>query len=359
MLRTRHTSSADWRDLPHDIPSGILLWWAEMSDAAVQDAAAALRRRYPGVPIQGCSTAGIVEAGRLHSQGILAAFWFLPEKARALRIRARGLASEWTLARDLADTLGPAPTGPIIIMAEGLHLDGERLTRALSEALPHATITGGMAADGERFQRTALLHDTEILTDGLVAMALPPQLEAVSATGCGWHPMGPPRTVTAAEGRLILELDDEPALTLYARYLGPNAADLPASGHHFPLLVSAPGEAPVLRSLIAVDHQRHGLLFTTAIPEGSTVQLMHASMVDVLNAARTAAAQIPQGSAAALMVSCVARRHVLGPLAEDEPAEVAATLGIPMAGWYSYGEIAAAPCSFRNQTICLTALRPR
>ncbi|BDV01866.1 hypothetical protein TDMWS_19510 [Thermodesulfomicrobium sp. WS] len=359
MFRTCHTHSADWYDLPQKPPSAILLWWAEVPDAMVQDAAAALRRRYPTVPILGCSTAGMIEGSRLHSHGILAVFWFLPEKTRAVHVRARGLASEWTLARKLADALGPAPTGPIIIMAEGLHLDGERLTRALCETLPHATIVGGMAADGERFQRTVLLQDTEILTDGLVAMALPPQIAAVFATGCGWQPMGPPRTVTKAEGRLVLQLDDEPALSLYARYLGPHAADLPASGHHFPLLVSAPGGAPALRSLIAVDAERHGLFFTTAIPEGSTVRLMHASMRDVLDAARTAARQIPQGCTAALMVSCVARRHVLGPLAEDEPAEVAATLGVPMAGWYSYGEIAAAPCSFRNQTICLTALRPR
>lgn len=359
MLHTRHTCSAVWHDLPHESPSGILLWWADTSEAVVHDAAAALRRRYPGVPILGCSTAGIIEGSRIHSQGMLAAFWFLPEKSRAVSIRGRGLASEWTLARRLADALGPAPTGVVIVMAEGLQLDGEQLTRALAAALPNTPIAGGMAADGERFQRTVLLHDTEMFSDGLVAMALPPQIETVSSTGCGWQPIGPKRTVTEAEGRRILQLDGEPAFSLYCRYLGPHAAGLPASGHHFPLLVSTQGSPPVLRSLIAADAQSSGLLFTTAIPQGSTVQLMHASIPDVLDAARTAAAQIPQGSMAALMVSCVARRHVLGPLAEDEPAEVASTLGTPVVGWYSYGEIAAAPCSFHNQTICLTALRLR
>lgn len=355
-LATRWTADGAWEDLPEPAPSAILLLWADTADATVLAAAAGLGRRYPATPLVGASTAGLVDNGRLRGHGILAVLWYLKGAVRTVRARARGLASEWSLARQLARAVGQ-DAGPILVLAEGLRLDGARLAQALTEALPEAVIFGGMAGDGERFRRTLLVWDDELQEDGVVAMVLPPAVEAVWASGCGWQPMGPVRTVTAAEGNLVLELDGEPALALYARYLGPHAADLPASGHHFPLLVTAPGTTPALRSLMAVDEARQGLHFTTAIPTGSVVRLMHASIPDVLAEAAATAARLAGQWEAALMVSCVARRHVLGPLAEDEAATVAETLALPTVGWYSYGEIVPGPCAFRNQTIGLMVLR--
>ncbi len=356
-LETCWTIDTPWTNLPECPPAALVLLWANLSQRTVTTAAATLLRRFPGTALIGCSTAGLVHEGRLASSGLLAIFWYTRHPIQAIRARARGLANEWSLARQLAAAIGGQPTGPVLLLCEGLHLDGERLAEALSSSLPGCPMVGGMAGDGERFHRTSLLWGEDIQEDGLVALVFPPSVESTWASGCGWHPIGPPRTVTAAQGPLVLEIDKEPALELYSRYLGPHAADLPASGHHFPLLVTPPGSKPRLRSLIAVAPQRQGLRFTTAIPEGSTVRLMHASLPDVLAEAQATAARLPSGWEAALMVSCVARRHVLGPLADDEAATVTQTLGIPTIGWYSYGEITPCPCTFHNQTLCLTLFR--
>jgi hypothetical protein len=60
-------------------------------------------------------------------------------------------------------------------------------------------------------------------------------------------------------------------------------------------------------------------------------------------------------------VSCVGRRHVLGEQTEEELETVAATLpaGSALAGFYSFGEIAAGPdtaCDMHNMTLTLAAL---
>ena len=46
---------------------------------------------------------------------------------------------------------------------------------------------------------------------------------------------GPDRRVTRAKGNVVYELDGQPALALYKRYLGSFAAGLPGSALLFPL----------------------------------------------------------------------------------------------------------------------------
>jgi len=62
----------------------------------------------------------------------------------------------------------------------------------------------------------------------------------------GWDAFGPERLVTRSAGNILYELDDQPALALYKKYLGEYARDLPASG----LLISCVGRKLVLKQRI-------------------------------------------------------------------------------------------------------------
>jgi hypothetical protein len=109
----------------------------------------------------------------------------------------------------------------------------------------------------------------------------------------GWDPFGPERRITRSAGNVLHELDDEPALDLYKRYLGDHAASLPASGLLFPLAIRGEGaEAqPVVRTLLAVDEAARTMTFAGDIPVGYRARLMRANFERLVDGATGAARQ--------------------------------------------------------------------
>ncbi len=75
-------------------------------------------------------------------------------------------------------------------------------------------------------------------------------------SGCfaGWEEFGAERVVTRSVGNVVYEIDGEPALELYKKYLADQAKDLPASGLRFPLSIQATKtDKALIRTLLAVD----------------------------------------------------------------------------------------------------------
>jgi hypothetical protein len=185
----------------------------------------------------------------------------------------------------------------------------------------------------------------------------------------GWGPFGPLRRVTRASEHVLLELDGRPALSLYQSYLREDARNLPASGLLFPLGLIAEDrpEIEVIRALLGVDRTSCALILAGDVPQGGLVRLMHATLDGLVTGAGAAAQQsrrpfegaLPELS---LLFTCVGRRLLLGRNSEQELDAVRDTLGtgVPMAGFYSNGEIGpfahGARCELHNQTMTITTM---
>lgn len=184
----------------------------------------------------------------------------------------------------------------------------------------------------------------------------------------GWDPFGPERLITRARGNVMYELDGQPALALYKRYLGDDADRLPATGLLFPLSLRTPaGGEPIVRTILSVDEVEQSLTFAGDVPIGTYARLMKANfdrLVDgAIGAARTSYAAI--GSITpelGILISCVGRKLILKQRTEEEVEAVRDVLGDRpvLAGFYSYGEISPftpnARCELHNQTMTITTL---
>jgi hypothetical protein len=165
----------------------------------------------------------------------------------------------------------------------------------------------------------------------------------------------------------VFEIDHQPALTLYTRYLGDMAKDLPSSGLRFPLSIRpSMQDEPVIRTLLAIDAAENSLTFAGDVPQGSICRLMKTDIDSLIDGSGMAAQAANSGAGGqpslCLVVSCVGRRMVLGQLTEEELDIVRERLGpaAAIAGFYSYGELAPfrdiARCQLHNQTMTLTTL---
>jgi hypothetical protein len=258
--------------------------------------------------------------------------------------------------------------GAVLVLSDGLVVNGSELVAGLLTGTGgHVPISGGLAGDGTRFDHTWVLVDGQPRSGHVTAVGLAgPDLRVGHGCDAGWEPFGPPRRITRSAGNVLYELDGEPALALYKKYLGDRAAGLPATALLFPLTIRVPGadDRELVRTILAVDEQTQSMTFAGDVPEGSAAQLMRGTVDGLVDAASRAARSALAGRAdpvLALAVSCVGRRLMLGNRVEDE---LEATLdclpaGSELVGFYSYGElspVAAGSCDLHNQTMTVTTV---
>ncbi|MFA6197443.1 MAG: FIST N-terminal domain-containing protein [Sulfurimonas sp.] len=256
----------------------------------------------------------------------------------------------------------------VFVLSDGLKINGSELVKGINHSLEGIEVTGGLAGDGARFQETFVLCDDEAKESRIAVVGFYGE-NLVISSGCfgGWSEFGTHRTITKSEGNVLYEIDNEPALDLYKRYLGDYAADLPSSGLRFPLSIKKnEGDPEVIRTLLAINEEAKTITFAGDVPEGYSARLMKPDTDRLIDGAGHAANEITIANdkpALGLVVSCVGRKIVLGQLVDEELQEIGDVLGknINLIGFYSYGEIAPfevnkLQCELHNQTMTLTAI---
>lgn len=328
-----------------------------------------LSRAFPRARRVGCTTAGEISSrGVADGKLVVTALSLSGPDFSVASTGIDGAGDSRAAGARLAAGLGPSSS--VVVLGQGVDINGSALIEGLSERLgPGVSISGGLAADGGAFRATRVLADGECSGRTLAAIGFGPAGPKVkSGSAGGWKPFGVARRATKAVGNVLLELDGEPALEVYRRYLGDFARELPASGLFFPLalLDDRRAEIGVTRTLLAVDEAAGSITFAGDVAEGGYVRLMHAgndALVDGAEAAARGARSpaAPAGDALALLFSCVGRRLVLGEAVDEEVEAVGEVLGPgwTLAGFYTNGEIGPGRegvCRLHNQTMTVTCV---
>ena len=328
--------------------------------------------QWPTAARIGCSTAGQIHGTEVFDEGAIAtAIAFEHTRVQVATSHVTAADSAAAGAR-LAAALAAPDLVHVLIISEGLDINGEALVRGLGETLKApVSVSGGLSADGEHFRETLVVVDAEARTNTVAAVGLyGSRLKVGCGSLGGWDPFGPERRITRSEGNVLYELDGQSALALYKRYLGDHAADLPASGLLFPLsLRTRQVSAPVVRTILSVNEADQSLTFAGDVPVGGYVRLMKANfdrLIDgAVGAGRVSADALGTPVDLALLISCVGRRMVLRQRVEEEVEGVRDIVGAGAAitGFYSYGEISPftpnARCELHNQTMTVTTLSER
>lgn len=362
----RWSSASGWGDFGQGMENAhVVLLFADTPYFRTPACYESLRQRFPSACIVGCSSSGSVLGTHLSDDDVAATAVRLDRSRVRLAVRsATEGASVSALAADLVEQLRADDLRHVIVLADGQHINGSELASGFSaHGIP---VTGGLAADGARFGTTWVMADGPARPDAVAALGIYGDASVHGGCHAGWLEFGAERRVTRATGNVVHEIDGQPALALYRKYLGGLASELPGSGLRFPLSVRAPdSDTPVIRTLLGIDEPSQSLRFAGDVPQGHRCKLMYARFEDLVDSATRAARAAtapPATTALALVVSCVGRRLVLGQLAEEELDAVQAALGpsATLAGFYSYGELAAtdegAPCQLHNQTMTLTVI---
>jgi hypothetical protein len=336
------------------------------------DFAAQLAAAFPDARRIAASTAGeISNQGVSEDSAVITAIRFERTPFKLAATDIAGMEDSLGAGQRLAEQLKAPDLKAVMLLSQGVAVNGSELIAGVVGVLgKQIPLTGGLAGDNGAFSQTWTLLDNTVSDKMMLAIGLyGDDLTFAHGSFGGWQSFGPARQATKAIGNVLYELDGEPALEIYRRYLGEYASGLPASGLLFPFAILADDrqETGLLRTLLGIDETEGSLTMAGDIPAGGYLKLMHASteaLIDGAEAAAEAAHKMTHasGQGLALLISCIGRKLVMGDRVDEEVEAVAAVFGqnCALTGFYSYGEISpfieSTECKLHNQTMTITYL---
>jgi len=347
----------------------LVLYFSDLPPEIFPRSLESLRSAFPKAVLAGCSTAGQIHQEHFVEGGASAVvIRFDHCELRLNHVDFDGYGSFEEAGEALVAPLDCPELAAVLILSEGLTVNGSALMEGVNRVLRgRVPVTGGLAADGARFERTWVLNGVEPASGRVCAVGiLGERLQVRHGSFGGWDVLGPERLVTRSEGNRLYELDGQPALALYKKYLGEKAWELPASGLLFPLALRRQEDdlEPKVRTILSVDEEVQSMTFAGDIPQGSYVQLMYANFDRLVEGAGKALDSFHKEEAGVhpvvcLAVSCVGRRLILGQRIEEEIEALKERLPeqARLLGFYSYGELsplASGYCDLHNQTMTVT-----
>lgn len=335
---------------------------------SVPDRFEELKQRYPNAHIVGGSTAGNVLGISISDNDIVATAVFLERSTvNIASAPIEDLSKLQETASQLVSKLHSPDLKHILVFSDGIYVNGSDLARGLN-VYKDIPVTGGLLGDNGHFKETYTLADGPAKSKCVVLVGFYGK-HLLSGHGCfaGWGEFGVDRIITKSKGNVVYEIDGQPALSLYKKYLGDYADQLPASGLRFPLSIRTDKEeVTLIRTLLAINEKDQSLTFAGDVPEGSITLLMKGNVDDLIDGAGKAAEQAKNSNGntgLAVIISCVGRKLLMDQMTDLELEIVQHKLGKNtwMTGFYSYGELAPYnkefwQCRLHNQTMTLMSI---
>ena len=337
------------------------------------EVAAGARTVAPGAQIVGCTTSGELTAdGSMDGSLVIAAIEghgvsVTTGSAVAIDGDVRTAAATATRCIEWAERRAHSA---VLLLGDGLHGHQLDIVRGAYQQLgAEHRLFGACASNSDVMGESRLLHNGAELTDCVVAAVISSDAPIGIGVGHGWSPVGNSMMVTDSELNLVRTLDGEPALDYYLNELSaPQSVwDDPSSFTPWaitrPLGLSRRGR-PEVRCVANADYSARTISCFADVPRGSVATLMSGDANSVLDAIGVASAEAIRGLGGAdpiglLAFDCLARKAVLGGRLIEEASRLRAMAGsIPMAGFYSAGEIARTEGAngFHNQTFVVMAM---
>ena len=352
-----------------DSSQTLLILFSTFESSKIEEELSAIKASFPSSTLIGASSAGDIYDDEVIEEGIsLAVVRFEKSRFKVVTHAVEHFEDSFESAQKMAKELYAPDLQAVFVLSDGLHVNGSQLAEGFSSVLPTSIpVTGGLAGDGARFEKTWIIARGMAVQKHVAAVGFYGEaLRYGHGSKGGWDKLGLDRIITKSRGNILYELDNQPALDIYKKYLGEKASELPASGLLFPLEITDDRGERKVRTILGVDEEAKSIIFAGDMPEGCKATLMKANFEHIIDGAAKAAESVNlQGyhdeEILNIAISCVGRKLILKSKTEEELEALKESLPpkVKQIGFYSYGEISpvtSGKCDLHNQTMTITLI---
>lgn len=326
------------------------------------------------IDVFGASSAGEILNDEIYDTTIVGILFDLDKKHYCIELLQQEDNTTYQTAFQLGATAKNSFENPAMLVASGgVTVNGNEIVAGLTDAVQkNIPIYGGLAGDDLNLDQTYAFSQDGITKFGLVGLIFDNDVVEVKGLAtCGWEAVGTVNTITKAQGNVVYTINNEPALDVFIRYFGYfdslNIEGKPVStiSAQYPLQILRKDGHSVLRSPLIGSEEDKTLMLAGGVEEGDKFRFSIAPGFEVIDKTIEEFSHLKQQSQEAdalVLFSCKGRHAALGPLIEDEIKGIYDYWKVPMAGFFSYGEIGVMDngvCDFHNETCSLVVLKEK
>ena len=313
------------------------------------------------IDVFGASTAGEIFNDEVHADSIVAMLLDIGRDVYSLEMFHGKDKSSLQVGQNIGEWAKTVYDNPALMVASGgLLANGEHIVNGIISAMGRQVpLFGGLAGDDLKIQETSVFSVSQVTSNGVLALIFDGNVMGLQGVAfSGWKAIGTSKTVTRADGNIVYEIDNQPALDIYMKYLKvPNdPAAAPGLAGEYPLVMNRDDGSSVLRVALILNQDK-SMVFAGSVPEGAKVRFGMAPGSEIIDEAIEQMSEFNRQnprSDALVLFSCKARHMAFGPMIEDEISAVHKLWDVPMVGFFTYGEIGPVlngGCDFHNETL--------
>ena len=281
----------------------------------------------------------------------------IPHRAFQLNVFESGAGDTPELGQSIARwAKETVPHPALLIMSAGLHANGEQIISEIVRNMEQpAPLFGGSTGLRTGTEKPYVFTEARIVENGIIALGFNKNVvELYGVAASGWKGIGTPKTITRSEGNNIYEIDDQPALDMYNKYL--NIGNDPTLAYEYPLLLLRKDGSSILRGSVTVNEDK-SITYGGTVPQGALVRFSIPPGLEIIGRAVDVVSQLNQQlpeADAIILFSCKGRRYTLGSMVADEISAIQRLWNIPLIGFFTDGEIGPVPngrCELHNHTL--------
>jgi len=291
-------------------------------------------KKFPNAIVIGATTAGeILNAKMYDNSTVISLSLFKFTKIKAKYIENIDKKSGVKLSSKICSK----HTKATIILSEGLHGDDyEGFIDGFKEENPDIIVSGGLAGDNFKLQKTYIFLNDIVYSKGSVAVSFSSKkLYADNRYNLNWTPIGKEFTITKSNRNIVHTIDDKNAVDIFKKYLGKQIFDFDSKNLPDFQFLYKEGLTTVARTPMVKDGS--SIIFAGPLKEGQKVQFGFSNASSVISGSNLIKNIINKNPADAVYIfSCIARKTLLGDSLEDEFKYFQSIS--PTAGFFTYGE---------------------
>ena len=315
----------------------------------------------PDAHLIGTTTDGSIS--EFDAEQTLISFTFFEKSTLRHTLCSFDIAKEDICAKEIATHILTEKSKVLILFADGLLCNAEKLTREIHKYYPKIIIAGGLAGDNAKLQKTLVCDNKQIKTQAVVALSIESDsLYIHNDYNLAWEPVEFEMHITKATQNIIYEIDGEKASLIFEKYLNSKhlssyTADpsRPTISIEFPLIIKHQ-DMQVARVIMQINEDG-SLVGNGEFKENDIISFSFTDSDKILKSGIALSKRMMKIPVQTMFIySCMARRRFMG---ENISLDLNPLYKIaPLSGFYSYGEIytASQEIEFLNHTMTVLAL---